>query len=41
LGIDATKDLLQSTSMDLDGCLKNWDNEKFQEVKEYVVNRES
>lgn len=41
LGLEATKNLLQSISVDLDSCLKNWDNEKFQEVKEYVVNRES
>lgn len=41
IGIDETKKILQNISEDLDLCLQNWNNQKFQEVKEYVVTRES
>ena len=41
IGIEKTKKILENISIELDNCLKNWNNEKFQEVKEYVVERNS
>ncbi len=40
VGIESTKKILEDISDNLDNCLKNWNNEKFQEIKEYVVMRE-
>ncbi len=40
VGMEKTKKILENISTDLDNCLKNWENEKFREIKEYVVNRE-
>lgn len=41
VGLWETKKILEDISEDLDILLKNWNNEKFQEVKEYVVTRQN
>lgn len=40
-GLDATKKILEDISEDLDHVLLSWKNQKFNEVKEYVVTRKS
>jgi geranylgeranyl pyrophosphate synthase len=39
-GLDQTRKILEELSSELDDCLKNWNNEKLSQVKEYVINRE-
>lgn len=41
VGIDNTKKILQNISEELDECLLVWNNPKFQDVKDYVIMRES